>query len=284
MNESVQMSVSIKGEGNIDALPDPKWPEFEGWRMIDSPATVNSDAVNGRIVGTRAYVRDLVPEMAGELTIPELSYTYFDTESESYMRAATSPIVVTITPIDGTLSSTSIDQSLDDEDVTEPRSIKDVPPSLQRSEEGLTDNWIYWATWTFPLLVIIGATVWRRSRDTREAALAGARRRNALPNARANLRRAVGAGEDQAIASADAVMSYLNDRLGDPMSGLTREALGKRLLDVGVADELAERVEEILAFGETARYAPSLSYAGAPNEATKRVTQLLIELDGALQL
>ena len=232
---------------------------------------------------TRVYIRDLVPETAGELTIPELSYTYFDPESESYVRAATPPIVVTITPIDGTLSSTSIGQSSDAEDIAEPRSIKDVPPSLQRSGEGLTDNRIYWAAWTFPLLVIIGAAVWRRSRDAREAALADARRRNALPNARANLRRAVAAGEDQAVASADAVMSYLNDRLGDPMSGLTREALGKRLLSFGVAGELAERVEEVLAVGEAARYTPDLSYAGAPNDVAERVTQLLVELDGALE-
>ena len=49
-----------------------------------------------------------------------------------------------------------------------------MPPSLQRFGEGLTDNWIYWAAWIFPLLVIIGAAVWRRSRDAREAALAGA--------------------------------------------------------------------------------------------------------------
>lgn len=283
INESVQLSVSIEGEGNVDALPDPKWPEFEGWRVIDSPATVNSEVIDGRIVGARVYVRDLVPETAGELTIPELSYMYFDPESESYLRATTSPIVVTITQIDGTLSSTSIDQSSDAEDITEPRSIKDVTPSLQRSGEGLTDNRIYWAAWIFPLLLIIGAAVWRRSRDAREAALAGARRRNALPNARANLRRAVAAGEDQAVASADAVMSYLNDRIGDPMSGLTREALGKRLLSVGVAGELAERVEEVLAVGETARYTPDLSYAGTPNDATERVTQLLIELDGALE-
>ena len=67
------------------------------------------------------------------------------------------------------------------------------------------------------------------------------------------------------------------------MSGLTREALGKRLLSFGVAGELAERVEEVLAVGETARYTPDLSYAGAPNDAAERVTQLLIELDGALE-
>ena len=187
INESVQMSVSIEGEGNIGALPDPNWPEFQGWRVIDSPATVESDVVDGRIVGTRTYVRDLVPQTAGELTIPEVSYTYFDPESESYIRAATSPIVITITPIDGAPSSTLIDRSSDDEEVAKPRSIKDVPPSLQRSGEGLTNNSIYRAAWIFPLLVIIGAAVWRRSRDAREAALAGARRRNALPNARANL-------------------------------------------------------------------------------------------------
>ncbi len=283
MNDSVQLLVSVEGEGNIDALPDPIWPDFEDWRVIDSPATVKSEVVDGRIIGTRAYARDLVPETAGDLTIPAIAYTYFDPESENFLQAATSPIVVTITPVDGSLSSTSIDQSSVTEVSTEPRSIKDVPPSLRRSGEGLTDNWIYWAAWLFPLLVIIGATVWRRSRDAREAALADARRRNALPNARANLRRAVADGEDQAVASAAAVMSYLNDRLGNPMSGLTREALGKRLLSVGVADELAERVEDILKLGDTARYSPDLPHAGDPDEANERVTQLLIELDGALE-
>ena len=282
MNESVQMSVSIQGEGNVDALPDPKWPAFEGWRVIDSPVSVSIDVVDGRIVGSREYVRDLVPEMAGELTVPELSYTYFDPESENYVRAVTSPIAVTITPIDGTLSSNPTSQSSDAEDVTGPRTIKDVPSSLQKSEEELTNNWIYWLAWVFPLLVIIGAAAWRRSRDARQAALAGARRRNALPNARSSLGRAVAAGEDRAVASADAVMSYLNDRLGSPVSGLTREALGKQLLDVGVASELAERVEETLELGEAARYAPGLSHAGAPNEDTERATRLLIELDGAL--
>ena len=283
MNESAQMLVRIEGEGNIGALPDPKWSDFQGWRVIDSPATVESDVVDGRVVGTRTYIRDLVPQTVGELAIPELSYTYFDPESESYIRAATSPVVVTVIPIDGVPSSTSIDRSSDDEEVAKPRSIKDVPPSLRRSEEGLTDNWIYWAAWIFPLLVIISAAVWRRSRDAREAALAGARRRNALPNARANLRRAVADGEDQSVASADAVMSYLNDRLGDPMSGLTRDALGQQLLSMGVASELAERVKEVLELGDTARYAPDLSYAVAPNDAAERVTQLLVELDGALE-
>lgn len=283
MNESVQMSVTIEGEGNIDALPDPKWPEFEGWRAIDSPATVNTDVIDGRIVGTRLYVRDLVPQTAGELTIPEISYTYFDPESESYVRASTSPIVVTITAIDGTLPSELVNEAADEEDVPKARPIKAVPPSLQRSDEGLTDNWIYWVAWIFPLLVIIGAAVWRRSRDAREAALAGARRRNALPNARSNLQRAVAAGEDQAVASADAVTSYLNDRLGDPMSGRTRDALGERLMSIGVTDELVERVKETLALGETARYTPDLSYAGAPNDVAERTVQILIDLDGALE-
>ena len=154
---------------------------------------------------------------------------------------------------------------------------------FKRSDEGLTDNWIYWAAWIFPLLVIIGAAVWRRSRDAREAALAGARRRNALPNARASLRRAVADGEDRAVASADAVTSYLNDRLGDPMSGRTRDALGERLMSIGVTDELVERVKETLALGETARYTPDLSYAGAPNDVAERTVQILIDLDGALE-
>ena len=40
MSEPVQLTVKIEGEGNIEALPAPSWPEFQGWRVVQSPAVV----------------------------------------------------------------------------------------------------------------------------------------------------------------------------------------------------------------------------------------------------
>ena len=93
MNESVQLTVKIQGKGNIDALPAPSWPEFQGWRVVQSPAAAKSEVIDGELVGSRTYESVLVPETAGDLTVPVVSYAYYDPDLEAYLQTTTSPIV-----------------------------------------------------------------------------------------------------------------------------------------------------------------------------------------------
>ena len=282
MNETVLLTVKVQGSGNIDALPHPSWPEFQGWRVIESLGAADSEIIDGRLFGSRSYESVLVPELTGELTVPGISYTYFDPDLEQYVQSATSPIVISIAAVDGVTSvSPSVVGAEDDRVVQSAKRIKAVPPSVRRSGGEMTDSVIYWIMWCLPLLAIAGAAVWRRRRDAWEAALADSRRRNALPNAKSALAKAVADGDDHDIAAADAVLSYLSDRFGDPLTGLTREALGQQLRDSGVPAEVAERVEHTLASGEAARYTPGLQ--SADQDRIERATQLLIELDGAIE-
>ena len=285
IDDSVQLTVTVQGAGNIDALPDPSWPEFEGWRVIESPASVTSEVIDGKLVGSRTYSSVLLPEMAGELTVPEISYAYYDPDLEEYVQAATSPIVVSIAEADGVPSaSQSPARKIEGEgQVPGAKPIKAVPSDLRTSGGDLTDGFGYWAAWTLPLLAIFGAAAWRRRRDALEAALVDSRRRNALPNAQSTLRRAAAGGDDSAVAAADAVLSYLSDRFAEPLTGLTREALGERLRDAGVSTEVLERVEDTLASGEAARYTPGAPSAGHAEDRVERAAHLLVELDGAIE-
>ena len=36
LNEPVLLTVTISGEGIIEAIPDPDWPEFAGWRVVSN--------------------------------------------------------------------------------------------------------------------------------------------------------------------------------------------------------------------------------------------------------
>ncbi|MDE2718155.1 MAG: BatD family protein, partial [Chloroflexota bacterium] len=78
VNEPVQLTVRVVGEGNIDSLPDPAWPDFDDWRVFESPSDTSSRLIDGRFVGTRTYNSVLVPQKAGLLTVPEIGYTYYD--------------------------------------------------------------------------------------------------------------------------------------------------------------------------------------------------------------
>ena len=86
----------VSGEGNIEALPDPSWPEFDGWRVVESPVGTETEVVGGRVIGTRTYGIALIPQSAGALSIPEISYTHFDPATGEYVEAVSAPISIRV--------------------------------------------------------------------------------------------------------------------------------------------------------------------------------------------
>ena len=285
VNEPVQLTVTVSGEGNIGTLPDPAWPEFAGWRVVESPTDTDSQVIAGQLTGSRTYKIALVPEEAGELTIPEIRYTHFDPGQEKYVEAATAPIVISAAGADvwpAVPPNPSADPTAAEEGLAM-RPIKAVSPSLRQAGRNLTGSAGYWAAWGIPALAIVGALVWRRRQAVLEASRAASLRRNALPDAEADLARAVASGIDPPVASAEAVLSYLSARLELPLAVLTREAILSRLRGAGLRPELIQRADEILAAGEAARYTPPVGGSTATGDLAKRASQLLGELDEALE-
>ena len=283
VNEPVRLTVNISGEGNIEALPNPTSPEFAGWRVIESPVSSDSHVVDGQVTGSRTYEIILVPEKPGGLTIPEIRYPHFDPLSEQYVQAATSLIAVTVAGADGSPPVPQL-PAVETADQEGPvmRPLKKAPPSLRQAGTGPADSVVYWVVWGIPALAIAGAVAWRRRRTNQEAARAEDQRRSALPDARGVLARAVASGEDPGVAAANAVLSYLSARLEIQLSGLTREALLRRLGEAGVQPELQERVNDCLTEGESARYTPPAGgSAGAAGHADHAL-QLMGELEGAI--
>ena len=283
LNEPVLLTFSIYGEGNIEALPDPEWPQFVGWRVIESPVSVESQVVAGQITGSRTYEMVLVAEQAGQLTIPEIGYPHFDPAMEGYVELATDSIAVSIGDAAGAPAVPSLPSVAEaEEDVPEVRPIKTVPPSLRQAGEELAESTAYWAAWAIPPLVVVGAVAWRRRRALQEAARAEGLRNSALPDSRAALARALNSGSDPRVAASEALLSYLAARLEMQGSGMTREALLRRLREAGVGSDLEDRVGEVLTEGESAKYTPPAGSPGGAGNYSDQVSQLLDELEGAL--
>ena len=280
VNEPVVLTVKINGDGNLEALPDPAWPEFSGWRAIESPPAAEARVVDGKITGSRTYELGLVPEQAGDLVIPEIVYPHFDPEAERYVQTRTVAMVVNIEGSDGAPPLVSDDAEAE-QSASEARSNKPVPQVLGRSRSSLTHTPVYWAAWVVPLLIIVGGALWRRRAVAREAALATLRQQNALRNARSVLGRAAADSLDPSIAAADAVLSYMSDKFDAPLGGLTRDSISLRLREAGVSSDLAQRIEDTLAAGEVARYSPVPAGTGRTEDVVGRTTQLLTDLEEA---
>ena len=284
--EPVQLTVTVSGEGNIEALPSPDWPGFDGWRVVESPVSTETQVVAGRVSGSRSYGIALVPQREGDLSIPEIGYTHFDPETGEYEKVASSPIIVSVARGDGLPAVPAVPDTgaaSEEEVAPEMRALKPVPSSLRQEEADPTGSVGYWAAWVIPPLAVVGAVFWRRRRAALDAARAENLRRDALPDARGALSRAVASGIDARVASGDALLSYVSARLEMSPSGVTTGALLRNLHDAGVGDDLAQRVEETLAVGEATRYAPSPDVAGSPGDQAERTIQLLEQLEEAIR-
>ena len=284
VNEPVQLTVRVVGEGNIDSLPDPAWPFFDDWRVFDLPSRSSSRLIDGRLVGTRTYESVLVPEKAGVLTVPEIGYAYYDPNVDEYVEATTRPIVMSIAEGDGMAplpplpgGGTAVERA-----GTDVRHIKPVPSSLREPGGGFTGSTAYWAVWAVPLLAIAGAVAWRRRQSASASGIAAARMRNALPNAQDTLARAGETGADPRVVVADVLADYLSTRLDIQVTGLTHEALDKRLQELGVPLELAVQVEGLLGAAEVAKYAPEIGDQVTADAHFERAYHLLNDIDGAI--
>ena len=282
--ERAQMTVRISGEGNVEALPEPDWPEFQRWRLIAAPSDADSRVADGKIEGVRVYELALAPQEVGQLTIPAIEYAYFDPELERYVQTATSPIGISVVgEADPAAAQHESAVKVDEMEGAGLRPLMEPSSALGRRGLGLTVSPVYWTAWVLPALLVAGALVWRRRQAALEVGQAESRRRDALANARDALSRARASSDDPAVVAEDAILSYLSDRLGESLVGLTSEGLERRIRDAGVPDDVAIRVGRAIGEGEAVRFAPEGQEVGGTTDHIDRATQLLTDLEEAFE-
>ena len=219
------------------------------------------------------------------MTIPAIEYAYFDPELERYVRTATSPVAISVVgEADPTAAQRASEVKVDDQEGAGLRPLMEPPPALGQHGIGLTESSAYWAAWVVPALLVAGALAWRRRQAALEISLVESRKRNALANARNALSRATVSGDDPAVAAADAILSYLSDRLGESLTGITSEGLGQRIRSAGVPDDVAIRVGRAIAEGEAVRFAPDGQADAGTVDHIARGTQLLTDLEEAFEV
>ena len=259
VSDPLTLTVTISGQGNLDTLADPSWPEMAQWRAFDSSATINTHVANDRLAGSRVYTRVLVPGAAGSFSVPSISFTYFDTSAGDYRTIATAAIPVTIEPGASQAPIAQLPGLTKDEVerlTTDIRHIKDVPAVLDPGAGPITDRAVYWLAWVVPAAVLGAAFIWRARRLRLYGSAAAARSGQAERRARRHLARARADGLAPYAAAAQVLTGYISDKLDRPVSGLTRSAMAQLLASRNITPGLIERVEASLAASEGGRFAP----------------------------
>lgn len=292
VNEPVTWQVTLSGRGNIKTLADPQWPDLPNWRSFESAATVNSQVIDGQLAGSRNYERLLVPQTAGDFTIPALEFSYFDPVSGQYQTISTQPIPVSVAPGTGGASSQanlSILAPIADvaagSAVSTPNTLALKPVDhLGRASAPLTESPLYWLAWLVPMLGLVGNFAWQRRQTFWASNPELARSSKAAKKARLTLARAGHQhGDDLYRHAGQTLTTYLAEKLNQPVVGLTQASRTDLLHSKGLPADLIERINQCLTDAELGHYSPDATDPAHAQNLLIEIDLLIRDLESALK-
>lgn len=279
-NEAVTLTVKVDGRGNLAAIGEPKakWPETV--ELYDSKGVAKSGKGG---IGEKIFEFLLIPRSPGKLVLPPLEFSFFDPSKKAYVTRSTEKAEINVlepAPGSAAVQSRANRPPVGVAENASPASSKEeLRPLKLTTSPGEVSIW-HWisrgAVGGACLLLLVlgldlGRQAWGAGRARRDAASAA--RSRTVSHALERLKAAAGEG------GSDAKLREFYDGLEGVMldSLEALRAVGARSLpraelrqiyvsDVGLPEELWQRINRILEHAELARFAGSHGNADGAKE------------------
>jgi len=256
--EAVSVELVLTGEGNSALWPAPLPAWSSTVRAYTDRVEERVTSTDGRVGGVKTFRFLVVPDSAGALALPAVSYDYFDLAAGRYLSLGLPAGSVPVAPGGELAASTALPPPL----------LQPGPPPLAWRLGHRVPDWGWLLVLLLPPLVL--AVV--RARPVQERLLTryASRRRRAAPVVRSELATA----EDELDALVKALVPDPDRRSGAGLAAAVRAA--------GADAELAARVAAARDRLLARRYGPTASLAGDPALAGE-VRELAKRLGGSLR-
>ena len=106
VNEPVNLTITVKGNGNINSITEPVFELSDDIKKYATFVKVNSNDA----MSSKNFQCVLIPLMSGQKNIPEITFSYFDTDLKDYVITKTDPITFDV-------NSEIYDKNADNNDV-----------------------------------------------------------------------------------------------------------------------------------------------------------------------
>lgn len=260
-NESLQVRLDLKGEGNIKLvqIPTPLFPDsFESY---DPKEDEDIEVTTSGVKGSKSKEFFVVPRTPGDYTIPAMDFVYFDPNAKSYKSIKIGEMKVHVDKGDQTIPS-SVANFSDKQDVThlgqDIRYIKVSKSSTYREDPHVLR---YALGYLMIILIAVGVVFVSHRKQKEEGDLAGYRRKRAGRHAKRWLKLAVAQkneGNSQAYFDAllNGLSDYLSSKLQIPLSVLSKDSIRDTMQSKGVDAGLIDKTLALLSTLELTKYAP----------------------------
>lgn len=261
VGESIQLTISISGKGNLATLSSPKFVVPNSFDLYDPDISSLLDRSGRELTGSKTFRYVLIPRSNGSFEIPPIEFSYFDTDSKSYRTSKTDATPITVS---GTATTPDVVVA-----TTNGMPVDDFAALFtsstgwkQANSASLHDRaWVYFLL-IFPSVVLLATVAIKKRRDKFSHNVSWARCQRAHPLSKKHLKQATAL-----LASGDisgyyeelerAVLGFIGNRLNIAERGLTRERLDGMLANEGVEANLRNRLRQLLDACDMGRFAPS---------------------------
>ncbi|MEW5739566.1 MAG: BatD family protein [Myxococcota bacterium] len=270
LGEPVQLKLILEGKGNLQGAELPKLQVPPGIKSFD-PETTDKPSTSAQLGGQRTVEYILVPQQTGTFTLPGITLRYFDLESHSWEEARVDPITLTVTPgVNGATAMGTGAPVLLTPDGPKNQLVAGGLKSLRHTAHFTGPRVPLWSQrWFLPvalgpvglaLLVAVAGLLRGALSGQSPEALKKKQARAALKRlAAARKLSRTGPAADFYAEVERALNSFLDARLGTPVTGLTRAELEARLTEHGVPEPERKRLIAVYESCDLGRYAPGMA-------------------------
>jgi len=265
-NEAITLRLKINGTGNLKLADHTKltFPaDFESYTPKLSTDIKNTIAGSS---GSKTWEYLVIPRHSGTFTIPAVKFAFFDTKAQKYKELSSDEFIITVEKGNAADNQGAVVQGYSKEDVkflgSDIRYINTENLNLKKQGSLLYGTVLLWIMYLLPLVGLLIIVIVRRKQIKENSNWRTVRSKQANKVSRTRLKQAsIHIRDNKDAAFYEEVMKaawgYMSDKLGIPVSELTKDKVVESLTTKQINSELGHRLVKLLDQCEFARFAPS---------------------------
>lgn len=290
-NDALTLKLTIEGSGNLRLLDAPKINFPDDFEVYDPKKTEQLRSTSNGQQGSVSFEYLIIPRYAGNYTIPTINFISFNPANKSFQTSSSKAFELSIAKGDEAQQPIIVGGAAaalgNKEEVktlgNDIRYIKQGKYTLKKLDQTFYGSLHFWLIFIIATLLFAAIAIIYRRKVKLSADLALSKNKKANKVARKRLKLAASfmkqhQSEQFYEAILKAFWGYLGDKLGIPISQLTRDNAVESLQNREVSPELTEEFVTIINTCEFAQYAPSANDA-AVEELYHRSAELMGKLD-----
>ncbi|MDO4510773.1 MAG: BatD family protein [Bacteroidales bacterium] len=253
-------TVTVTGSGNIKYIKAPSIDFPKEFDTFDAQNDIKTSQDGDDVSGNITFTYQFIPQQVGEFSIGEGEFVYFNPTTEKYETLTLPSHRLHIAQGSGQPTKANPDSKR----MTDIHPVHSGDMNLSKTHTLLLDTLGYWMLLLVPFFAFVAILIYYRKLVKERANVQLMRVKRASKVAQRRLKQAktyMAAGNSGAFYAEvlTASWGYLSDKLGIPVSELSKENIDAELESYGVDAALRSRMLSLLEKCEFAQYAPELS-------------------------